>query len=190
MSNIEIARRKYPGRIITDEVADTFPLTVQLSERELASQLGVTKDHVRGYMRVRLSHRGSLREKIAGMGLIAEELAALAMCGVLIDRYECPIKQVAAITDTLLMTLLSEDRIVWLNAIRTRGAGVGVTIRVDRKPRARDYLADHATDRDLEDLKDSMECYNTTDLCNRIDTALLVTPLRLPPPEEVRERPE
>lgn len=144
--------------------------------KTLASQLGCPKDLVRAFLSQGQLHHASNGEKAAGLGLCAEDLAALGLGGLLCTKYNMRLGR-------LPLATIGDLRDELLAAPRPLRVILGV-LRANQRLEARvgtchGGLAIFDTPQDLNAVSDY---YDASDLRDRIDEAIEREPLKLPKP--------
>jgi len=174
---VEVVSQPLPPGSITDATFRELKITnrIQVSERQLVDQLGCPPDLMRQYLKARCAHPATSTEAAAGMGLCAEELAALILTSWMIERFRSPFRQAASILAELLDELYTATKplkvmLCVLHQSRSQGGG-GVEVKVSTGC-GKIVVA--------PELQRYMTVYNATKLMAAVEEALESSPLRLP----------
>lgn len=155
--------------IVRDFTGDTTVNRLQLSDRQLSGQLRLTKDLIKKYLKGRAFHEGTPGEARIGLGLSAEELAAIAVIGHFHERYRLPLAGFQEIIQELtwLLSTTFKPRFVTA-AILDKGSGYDMRISAD--------MAFHVD----ESVMSRVTAFNVTRLANMFEVAIAEEPVRLP----------
>jgi len=141
----------------------------------LANQLRSPRDLVAAFLKFGQLHEASAGEAAAGLGLCAEDLAALGLTGFLCTRHDLPL-------GALVLRVLGDLRSELLTAPRPLRVILGV-LRANKRLECRvgTCMGPLAVFECPEDQAAVSDFYDASDLRDRMDEAIDQEPLDLPP---------
>ncbi len=169
--------RKWPfGRVILPAEPQRVKRLLA-GVRTVAKQLGCPKDLIQAFLSQRQLHYASRGEAAAGLGLCAEDLAALGLGGLLCTKYNMRL-------NLLPLMIIGDLRTELLEAPRPLRTILGV-LRANQRTEARvgTCHGELSIFDGPEDLAAVSDYYDASDLRDRIDGAMEIEPLNLPKPQ-------
>ena len=152
------------------EADPPVPRRVMLSAAELAHQFGVPPQLFAAYLKRKVLHPASSGERRANLGLLSEELAALAMASHLHGVRNLPMRKARAVVKELIDHLLQA---LW-------GDRVTVCLLESNRGFALKVLTGRGPLRVPAMTRRYVTLYDAKALRDRMETAMDLSPLKLP----------